>query len=379
MTGIVLLICTTLLLAYWNGANDNFKGVATLYGANVTGYRGALIITTLATFCGCIVSFLLAQGLVVAFSGRGLVPEEIAGSQTFVLSVASGACATVLLSTLLGFPISTTHSLIGALLGVGIVSAGRQLNLAVLGSIFFLPLLVSPVMAALLTIPLYRICHDLCGRLNIKRHSCICVSPGNFVPLASVMALDHGLIERPTLAPLLVSIGVTPACVQKYNGQVLGIEVQVFVDGLHYLSAVCVCFARSLNDTPKIAGLLMLAHGLDVHLSTVAIGIAMVVGGCLNSRRVAQTISKKISKMSDGQALSANIVTAVLVLFATRFGMPVSTTHVSVGSIAGIGFGNGSADYKVIGRVALAWVMTLPVAAAIGAVVYFAISCSVCK
>jgi len=96
----------------------------------------------------------------------------------------------------------------------------------------------------------------------------------------------------------------------------------------------------------------------------------MAIGGWLNARKVAETMSKKISKMNDGQALTANLVTAFLVIFASRFGMPVSTTHVSVGSITGIGIVNGSADRSVVSSILLSWVLTLPIAAIISAAVY---------
>ena len=145
ITILVFLFCITLFVAYANGANDNFKGVATLYGANVADYKKAITIATIATFAGCVASVFLAEGLVKAFSGKGLVPDAVAVSPVFLLSVATGAGATVFLATLLGFPISTTHSLVGALVGAGFVAAGDQLNLSVLGSAFLLPLLAGPV------------------------------------------------------------------------------------------------------------------------------------------------------------------------------------------------------------------------------------------
>ena len=82
-------------------------------------------------------------------------------------------------------------------------------------------------------------------------------------------------------------------------------------------------------------------------------------------------MSKKISKMNDGQALAANLVTAFMVIFASRLGMPVSTTHVSVGSITGIGIVNESVDKTVIGSILISWLLTLPIAAAIGASAYW--------
>jgi len=91
MTVFVLLFLITLFVAYANGANDNFKGVATLYGANVARYKTALLIATIATFLGCIASVFFAEGLIQAFSGKGLVPDALAASPTFLLAVATGA------------------------------------------------------------------------------------------------------------------------------------------------------------------------------------------------------------------------------------------------------------------------------------------------
>jgi PiT family inorganic phosphate transporter len=73
--------------------------------------------------------------------------------------------------------------------------------------------------------------------------------------------------------------------------------------------------------------------------------------------------------MNDGQALTANLVTAFLVIFASRLGLPVSTTHVSVGAITGVGIVNGSADKGVIGSILLSWVLTLPIGAVTAATV----------
>lgn len=139
---------------------------------------------------------------------------------------------------------------------------------------------------------------------------------------------------------------------------------------LHYLSAAIVSFARGLNDTPKIVGLLLVVQALNVELGILAIATAMAAGGLLNARKVAITMSKRISRMNEGQALAANAVTGLLVILASRFGLPVSTTHVSVGAISGIGLANGSAHKGVIGAILAAWLLTLPVAAILGALLY---------
>jgi PiT family inorganic phosphate transporter len=111
---LFLAVC---FLAYSNGANDNFKGVASLFGSRVCGYRTAITWATITTGAGSIAAAFLAQALLKKFSGKGLVPDALTASPQFLLSVACGAGVTVILATVLGFPISTTHGLTGALVG----------------------------------------------------------------------------------------------------------------------------------------------------------------------------------------------------------------------------------------------------------------------
>ena len=98
--------------------------------------------------------------------------------------------------------------------------------------------------------------------------------------------------------------------------------------------------------------------------------MGVALGGLLNARRVAETMSNKITDLNHGQGFSANLVTGFLVIFASNLGVPVSTTHVSVGSIFGIGLVTGKRNTKVIGSILLSWVITLPVAMAFSALAY---------
>ncbi len=135
---LTLLFVAVLLLSYSNGTNDNFKGVATLWSSGTLNYKSALILTTVATSAGSLVSYFFAETLVKNFSGKGLVPDEIVHSANFVLAVTLAAGTRVLLATRFGFPISTTHGLVGALIGSGLVAVG-SVNFATLGTTFFLP------------------------------------------------------------------------------------------------------------------------------------------------------------------------------------------------------------------------------------------------
>ena len=93
---LLVIIGTGLLLAYANGANDNFKGVATLLGSHTTSYRRALIWATVTTALGSVTALALARGLLEAFRGKGLVPPEVVADPSFSMAVALAAGATVL-------------------------------------------------------------------------------------------------------------------------------------------------------------------------------------------------------------------------------------------------------------------------------------------
>ena len=146
------------------------------------------------------------------------------------------------------------------------------------------------------------------------------------------------------------------------------------VSGAHFLSAGLQSFARGLNDTPKIAALLlgaMLAgQRPSPGVALVAVAAAMMVGGWFGARRVGETMSYRITTLTDGQALASNAVTAWLVLAASSFALPVSMTHVGVGSLAGLGWSTGRARWDTLRTIALSWILTLPLAAALGAVTF---------
>lgn len=367
----LLLVSATCLLAYSNGANDNFKGVASLFGSETTDYHTALAWGTFSTFLGSVASVVLAQGLLAAFSGKGLVPPSVAGGELFLLGVAAGAGGTVILATILGFPISTTHSLVGAIVGAGLLGAGRDLDLAVLATTFVVPLLVSPFAAVLLAGVLYWALHR--GRLwlGITKDMCVCV--GESAPSLVLAGGSPAVLRQDTPAARL-AVDTEPRCRDLYTGRFLGMRWQRLMDAGHFLSAGVVSFARGLNDTPKIAALLLVVQVVDVQGGLVVVGVAIAAGGLLSARRVAMTMGRRITSMNHGQGFAANIATAFLVIWASRLGLPVSTTHVSVGSLFGIGVTTGQVNLRVMRNVVLSWVLTLPCAAALGAGTYALVS-----
>ena len=292
---LVLAVC---FLAYSNGANDNFKGVASLYGSKTTGYRTAIAWATFSTFAGSVAAIFLAQSLLKRFSGKRLLPDALVGSEYFVLGVAVGAGATVILATLTGFPISTTHALTGAMLGSGWLAVGSQVDVAVLGRTFFLPLLLSPFLAVVLGSSLYLLFRWSRLRLGITKEWCICLGEEQVVvPMpqpSSVLALQAA-------APVVtVCAAKMSECSQRYTGRVWGVSSQGAMDVAHFFSAGAVSFARGLNDTPKIAALLMVLPALGARSSLVAVAVAIATGGLLSARRVAETMSHKVTAMNHG-------------------------------------------------------------------------------
>jgi len=249
----------------------------------------------------------------LVFSGKGLVPDALTAQPAFLFATAAGAAIANLLATRLGFPVSTTHMLIGGLLGAGLVAQPDAMNFDRLWDTFARPLLLSPVIA---------------------------------------------LVVGSLLYLVLKTLGLAPDHRTRTS------------DACHFLSAGAVCFARGLNDTPKVAALLNGVVGLSEKRSMLLILLLMAAGGLISARLVADTLANKITGMNPGQGFTANLATSILTTTASFHGLPVSTTHVSVGALLGIGITNRQAKWKTVIPVLLAWVVTLPSAAVLSALIF---------
>lgn len=344
-----LILIAAIFLAFSNGANDNFKGFATVWGSDTLNYRQALTLATLATVAGCFAALFLAETLVQNFSGKGLVADAVVNTPLFILSTASGAAATIFLATRLGYPVSTTHALIGGLIGAGLAS-DSSVQLGKLTQTFLLPLLVSPLLAAMLGTLAYSV-----FRLRSTEVDCVCV-------IQPELSATANTVLQPVSTPTLV-LGRDQDCTSlpvtsRYS-------ISHWLDKLHILSAMAICFARGVNDTPKIVALLIASSLINAQVSILFLSAAMALGGLGFAKRVAERMSHRVTRMDNSQGLAANLITALLVLFASKLGVPVSTTHVSVGSIAGVGMRTQTLDWKTLHQILLSWLATLPLAAAL--------------
>ena len=364
---VIVLLIAVLFLAFSNGANDNFKGVATLLGSKTTNYKFALTWATLTTMAGSLAAIFLAQKLITLFSGKGLVPDQIVQMGSFSASVAAAAATTVFLATRLGFPISTTHAITCALVGSGYMASADGVNLSKLISTFFMPLIVSPFIAIISALLLYPLFSMVRRKLRVARESCLCI--GREVLVTSAQGLSHGsstaaMVQIETLPTM--SFGTTVTCEQRYVGKMLGLDAKMVLDVSHFVSSGLVSFARGLNDTPKIAAILLVGGTLGPISAIGTVGLAIALGGILMAKRIAETMSYNITEMNDGQGFTANFITSLVVLGASQLGMPVSTTHVSCGALFGIGTITKKAHWGSIMKIVMSWVITLPTAAALG-------------
>jgi PiT family inorganic phosphate transporter len=351
----LLLASSALLLAFVNGANDNLKGIATLIGSGTLRYGQALALATVSTAMGSLASILLATALVTAFSAKGLVPPEFLDA-ALLASVACAAALTVLLATAVGMPVSTTHALLGGIVGAGLATAGGAVALGALASGFALPLLASPFMAVVLAFTLLRSGMLLGRRSGLHEDSCVCVSPAGPAPSG------RGELALSTTGSVTLLVAERDEC--RVHGAT-GLQVSQATSLAHLASGTLVGFARGLNDTPKIVGLLLGASLMEPLSAAVAVGGCMALGGLLAARKVTRTLATRLTPMTPGQGLAGNLTASFLVIGASNLGLPVSTTHVSVGGIFGVGASTGGLHTGAAGRVLASWLITLPVAALI--------------
>jgi PiT family inorganic phosphate transporter len=363
---IVMLILLVALLAFANGSNDNGKGVATLVGFGVAQPRRALLYATVTTAVGGIISFWLAGGLLKGFSGSWLFAGNANLDARFYVAVLIGACGWVLLASRTGMPVSTTHAIIGALCGTGLVAFGNaSVQWSALGMKFAVPLALSPLLSLAIVYaaawPVLFIVARVAGK-------CVCVvEQEQVVAVGNIggTAVAQGVVEH------AIVVDTQSRCAAAEP--VLAVNASATANAVHWLSAGLISFARGWNDTPKIAALSLLAlagvgHGMAIGFAVVT--VAMALGGLLAGRRVLETMAKKLTPLPLAESLTASMVTASLVALASWQSLPVSTTHVATGSIIGAGLKNNSAGVKwsKVREIALSWVITLPVAALIAAV-----------
>jgi inorganic phosphate transporter, PiT family len=321
MTIAILLMVVALAAA--NGANDVSKGVATLAGAGVTRYRTAILWGALTTLVGCLLSIELGRAMGALFS-KGIVSAE--PTQAFALAVLVGATSWVALASVLRLPVSTTHSIVGSLVGAGLLLAPNAVRWSGVAQKVVLPLLLSIGVAYLIALVLSVLARALSRpRVAARRDG-----PG------AMTATEQPADDVPTSAYRLVTL-------------------------LHWVSSGTTSCARGLNDNPKIAaigGFALIPAGFTSNQVALTVAGAMLLG-CLFGIRVAKTLGEGVLRMTHGEGCWANVTTSFLVGMGATMGLPMSTTQVSSGAIIGsAGTQVGRLNRKTIRDFLIAWSVT---------------------
>lgn len=350
MSAALIGVLLVLLLAWFNGANDVAKGVATLAGSGVASARRAIAWGALCTMLGGCAAMVWGAALVSTFS-NGFLNTGFTPSLGFAASALLGAAAWVMLATRAGLPVSTTHALLGGIVGGALVISGPEgLKMAAIANKALLPLLLSPLLAIALCWLLFLLARLVEKKIPAWRAGCCAEEEWRKNPFVCATGADS-LPSR---------------------------TAQRIWTGLHWLSSGATSFARGLNDVPKIAAFLILILALapqapaflnqsvwPIVLVTLVMGMGSVWGGA----RVLRVMAHRVAPLDPASGLAANAGTSFLVMLATPFGLPVSTTHVSTGALMGIRWGGGSKPRQgdALKLILFGWIVTLPCAALIAA------------
>ncbi|MGW0561672.1 inorganic phosphate transporter [Streptomyces sp. NPDC003016] len=354
---VVLVFVLVAALAAANGSNDVPKGVATLAGAGVTKYRTAIIWGTVTTLAGCVCSLALAEKMTKLFS-KGIVTAE--PTEAFAVAVLAGAVSWVALATLLRLPVSTTHALIGALLGAGLLLASDSIAWAAIPQKLIIPLLTSVGVAYGISLVLALVFSRTSRRAS-ERDAAATVQPSS----PGTGAADG---SGAVLAPERVTAQQTDAPRPSGNR---------VLTAAHWLTSGATGFARGLNDTPKIVAIgafALVPAGMTTWQIMLLVAGAMALGSITGGMRIAQRLGEGVIKMNHKEGFLANLTTATLVGLGAGYGLPMSTTHTSTGAIAGSAGPNLSRlSGKTLRHFLIAWLVTPPVAAAVAAAVFLVV------
>ncbi|WP_036318581.1 inorganic phosphate transporter [Microbacterium indicum] len=323
---LLIVVATALAFDFTNGFHDTGNAMATSIATGALKPRVAVALSAVLNLVGAFLSIEVAKTV-----GGDVVDLSHAQGEQLMLIVFAGLVGGIiwnLLTWLLGLPSSSSHALFGGLIGAGLVwGITSGVNGVLWGSIIgkvVLPALLSPVVAALVaaigTWAIYRITRRVPQRIEEKGFR------WGQIGTASLVSLAHGTNDA-----------------QKTMGVI-------------FLALVAYGSVTEEDDIPFWV--------------KVACALAIALGTYLGGWRVIRTLGKGLVEISSPQGLAAEASSAAIILTSSHLGLPLSTTHVATGSILGSGIGKKGAEVRwgVAGRMAAAWVITLPAAAIVGGI-----------
>jgi PiT family inorganic phosphate transporter len=406
---LLILACVFGFFMAWGvGANDVSNAMGTSVGSRALTLKQAILIAMVFEFCGAY----LAGGEVTETIKQGIIdPTALADRPDLLIYgmlaslLASGIW--LLIASTMGWPVSTTHSIVGALVGFGAVGVG--MDAVQWGSLTSIAAswIVSPLLAGIVAFMLFMSVQRLILNTehpfaNAKRyipfymfavgfmismvtltkglkHVGLHLSGGQGVALslavgAVVMAIGGLLLRR---------IKEDPALVQRGGSRFANVE-KVFAV-LMIFTACAMAFAHGSNDVANAIGPVAAIVSIVQDGSTLGAkaGVpgwvlllgagGIVVGLATYGYKVMATIGKKITELTPSRGFAAEMATAFTVVFASGLGLPISTTHTLVGAVLGVGLarGIGALNLGVVGSIFLSWLITLPVGAALSILFFF--------
>jgi PiT family inorganic phosphate transporter len=394
---LVLAALGALFMAFNNGANDVANSFASAVGAKAISMRQAVLIAGLMNLVGAV----MIGGHVSAKLVTGVLnPSEFSDAVTYTVamfSVLVAAGAFVLISTLTGLPVSSSHSIVGSLIGVSVVAGGVDtVNWGVLVGIV-ISWFVSPVLAGTLSYALYSLIQvgilgtdpQIMDRVRFYLPYILAVTIAVFVLIlmkgSTLSAFrpaslwEYGLFMGVLLPyATLVSQGLLRSITLRMQDSRESAEL-VF-RRLQVGTSSYVAFAHGANDvanaiSPVFAVYLVvqsqgqlpteeMVKSVGVPLWILVLGGAgIAVGIGLLGHRVIKTLSERITQLDNFKGFSVDFSAASTVVGASLLGLPVSSTHAATGAIVGTGIREGKGvDLGVLGRIVAAWVITVPAA-----------------
>ena len=401
---IGLAVVFGLYMTWGVGANDVANAMGTSVGSGAITVKKAILIAAIFEFAGAV----LAGGNVTSTIRKGIIdPAFVPSPEILIYGMLSALLASgvwLMVATRFGWPVSTTHTIVGSLVGFGMVGLGSEAvawgEVGRIVASWLVSPLIGGTIAFLMTMSLRRFILDTDDPLaNAKRYGPVYIFfMGVLIALVTLFkGLVHLDVELGAWASLGVAlvIGLLIAIV----GRALIVKVRVDPEAerdFHYASVekvfapLCVftacsmAFAHGSNDVANgigpLAAVVSIARTQNVtQTSALPIwilllgGAGIVLGLATMGYRVMQTIGKRITELTPSRGFCAELSAAATVVVASRLGLPVSTTHIIVGAVLGVGFAGGIAaiDLRVIARIVTSWIITLPIGAALAAFFFF--------
>ena len=386
-------------MAWSIGANDVANSMATAVGAKAITFKQAVLIAGILNFAGAI---LLGPHVAGTIKGGIVKGSIIADPHTLLLGFVASLLAAALwvtLSTWRELPISTTHSVIGALIGFGIIAGGvSSIDWTVMGKVAS-SWVLSPVVGCIIAFFVFKVivktifakdepvkAAKIVGPLAIGVTAFLIVSSLFLKTKLSEMSGVSDLPQVLLISTVISAIACIIAMFLLRNIEAKSVEDYATVEGifrkLQIVTSCYVAFSHGANDVANaiapVAAIIPLANGemsltAGIPTELLALGGIGIAFGCMTwGRRVMKTVGGRITSLTNTRGFSVDFAAATTVLVASKLGLPVSTSHTVVGAVIGVGLARGleAIDLSVIKKIVVSWLLTVPIAAATSAVIF---------